>query len=427
MMYNVISMYNWLTIKISKLVLRISKLRGGGSALPGLVLEKLNPSFAKKSLSELPHGVVVVSGTNGKTSTTKMVVKILEDQGLRVFTNRTGSNFLRGVGSSLLQICDSNGKIDADIAVLELDEAHAVHFVQQIQPRYCLLLNVMRDQLDRFGELDKVADMLKKIAQSTTQTVVINREDSHLMKIASELGEKVCYYGYSDLIRQKFKTLDDDNSVSNAPLIVELIDQANNQTNTFMVGNQELRVAMKVSGIYNHFNAAGAIAIAKAVLNDQLDIAKLKNSLENVQPAFGRGEKFTIAGKSIELILVKNPSGFQMSLNSLAKPEAKTLIAINDNYADGRDVSWLWDVNFKALETDEIFATTGSRSKDMANRLKYDEIKVRESESNIEKAVSSLLNSDGDIKQIFSTYTAMLKIRQQLIRLSKKEHYDRSN
>ncbi len=427
MMYNVISMYNWLTIKISKLVLKISKLRGGGSALPGLVLEKLNPSFAKKSLSELPHGVVVVSGTNGKTSTTKMVVKILEDQGLRVFTNRTGSNFLRGVGSSLLQICDSNGKIDADIAVLELDEAHAVHFVQQIQPRYCLLLNVMRDQLDRFGELDKVADMLKKIAQSTTQTVVINREDSHLMKIASELGEKVCYYGYSDLIRQKFKTLDDDNSVSNAPLIVELIDQANNQTNTFMVGNQELRVAMKVSGIYNHFNAAGAIAIAKAILNDQLEIAKLKNSLENVQPAFGRGEKFTIAGKSIELILVKNPSGFQMSLNSLAKPEAKTLIAINDNYADGRDVSWLWDVNFKALETDEIFATTGSRSKDMANRLKYDEIKVRESESNIEKAVSSLLNSDGDIKQIFSTYTAMLKIRQQLIRLSKKEHYDRSN
>ena len=427
MMYNVISMYNWLTIKISKLVLRISKLRGGGSALPGLVLEKLNPSFAKKLLSELPRGVVVVSGTNGKTSTTKMVVKILEDQGLRVFTNRTGSNFLRGVGSSLLQICDSNGKIDADIAVLELDEAHAVHFVQQIQPRYCLLLNVMRDQLDRFGELDKVADMLKKIAQSTTQTVVINREDSHLMKIASELGEKVCYYGYSDLIRQKFKTLDDDNSVSNAPLIVELIDQANNQTNTFMVGNQELRVAMKVSGIYNHFNAAGAIAIAKAILNDQLEIAKLKNSLENVQPAFGRGEKFTIAGKNIELILVKNPSGFQMSLNSLAKPEAKTLIAINDNYADGRDVSWLWDVNFKALETDEIFATTGSRSKDMANRLKYDEIKVRESESNIEKAVSSLLNSDGDIKQIFSTYTAMLKIRQQLIRLSKKEHYDRSN
>lgn len=427
MMYNVISMYNWLTIKISKLVLKISKLRGGGSALPGLVLEKLNPSFAKKLLSELPRGVVVVSGTNGKTSTTKMVVKILEDQGLRVFTNRTGSNFLRGVGSSLLQICDSNGKIDADIAVLELDEAHAVHFVQQIQPRYCLLLNVMRDQLDRFGELDKVADMLKKIAQSTTQTVVINREDSHLMKIASELGEKVCYYGYSDLIRQKFKTLDDDNSVSNAPLIVELIDQANNQTNTFMVGNQELRVAMKVSGIYNHFNAAGAIAIAKAILNDQLEIAKLKNSLENVQPAFGRGEKFTIAGKSIELILVKNPSGFQMSLNSLAKPEAKTLIAINDNYADGRDVSWLWDVNFKALETDEIFATTGSRSKDMANRLKYDEIKVRESESNIEKAVSSLLNSDGDIKQIFSTYTAMLKIRQQLIRLSKKEHYDRSN
>lgn len=427
MMYNVISMYNWLTIKISKLVLAISKLRGGGSALPGLVLEKLNPNFAKKSLSALPYGVVVISGTNGKTSTTKMVVKILEDQNLKVFTNRTGSNFLRGVGSSLLQICDSKGRIDADIAVLELDEAHAVHFVKQIQPKYCLLLNVMRDQLDRFGELDKVANMLKLIAQSTTQTVVINREDSHLTKIARELGNKVSYYGYSDLIRQKFKTLDDDGSISTAPLLVEFVDQASNRTNTFKIGDQQLRVTMKVSGIYNHFNAAGAIAMAKAILDDRLDLDKLRSSLENVEPAFGRGERFSIAGKNIELILVKNPSGFQMSLNSLADQEAKTLIAINDNYADGRDVSWLWDVNFKALGNDQVFATTGSRSKDIANRLKYDEIKVNQSDSNIEKAVSSLLNSDGEKKQIFSTYTAMLKIRQQLIRLSKKENYDRSN
>ena len=139
---------------IGKSVKKVAQLRGGGSALPGLVVEKIDPDFIRRTLEDLPQGVVIISGTNGKTTTTKIVVELLESVGMKVFTNRTGSNFSRGVAAALLNEVDIHGKLDADIAVLELDEAWAVKFVKMVQPRFSLLLNVMRDQLDRFGEID---------------------------------------------------------------------------------------------------------------------------------------------------------------------------------------------------------------------------------------------------------------------------------
>ncbi|MFI5212607.1 MAG: Mur ligase family protein, partial [Candidatus Saccharimonadales bacterium] len=155
---------------LGKAVRYIAQLRGGGSALPGLFVEKIDPDFIRRTLAQLPHGVVVISGTNGKTTTTKMVVQLLESQGLTVFTNRTGSNFTRGVAAALLGEVNNKGVLSADIAVLELDEAHAVRFIRTIPPRYSLLLNVMRDQLDRFGEIDMTAKMLTQIAIKTTDT-----------------------------------------------------------------------------------------------------------------------------------------------------------------------------------------------------------------------------------------------------------------
>ena len=178
----------YFSVPLGKFVRRVSRLRGGGSALPGLVVEKIDPGFMRRTLSTLPHGVAVVSGTNGKTTTTKMVVELLESQGLKVFTNRTGSNFTRGVAAALLGEVDWRGRLDADVAVLELDEAHAVHFVNQVPPRYCLLLNVLRDQLDRFGEIDKTAQLLQHIASKTTGTVVLNREDPRVARIADTYG-----------------------------------------------------------------------------------------------------------------------------------------------------------------------------------------------------------------------------------------------
>ena len=176
----------YFSVPLGKLVRRVSRLRGGGSALPGLVVEKIDPGFMRRTLSTLPLGVAVVSGTNGKTTTTKMVVELLEGQGLKVFTNRTGSNFTRGVAAALLGEVDWRGRLEADVAILELDEAHAVHFVNQVPPRYSLLLNVLRDQLDRFGEIDKTAQLLEHIAAKTTGTVVLNREDPRVARIAGK-------------------------------------------------------------------------------------------------------------------------------------------------------------------------------------------------------------------------------------------------
>jgi len=134
-------------------------------------MEKADPHFMARALAPLPYGVVLVSGTNGKTTTTRMVVELLRGQGLKVFTNPTGSNFTRGVVAALLGAMPLNGRLDADVAVLELDEAHATHFVRTVKPRAALLLNVMRDQLDRFGEIDYTASLLHKVARATTGTV----------------------------------------------------------------------------------------------------------------------------------------------------------------------------------------------------------------------------------------------------------------
>ena len=162
---------------IGKIVKQVARLRGSGSALPGLVVERMDHGYLKRTLEPLREGVILVSGTNGKTTTTKVVTEVLQAVGYKVFTNRTGSNFSRGVISELLPLVNWRGKLDADIAVLELDEAWAVHFVRQVKPRMSLFLNVMRDQLDRFGEIDTAAEMLAKNAAAATDRVVLNRDD----------------------------------------------------------------------------------------------------------------------------------------------------------------------------------------------------------------------------------------------------------
>lgn len=194
------------SVAVGKAARTLTRLRGGsGSAFPGLVVEKIDPSFLARTLAQLPLGVVVVSGTNGKTTTTKMVVELLRGQGLKVFTNRSGSNFTRGVVASLLGETGLSGRLDADIAVLELDEAHAVHFVRAVKPQYALLLNVMRDQLDRFGEIDTTAALLRTVAQATTEAVVLNREDARVAGIADSLAaQDVRYFGLAPKLRSHF-------------------------------------------------------------------------------------------------------------------------------------------------------------------------------------------------------------------------------
>ena len=401
---------------IGKGVKKVARLRGGGSALPGLVIEKIDPKFIQRTLKDLPQGVVIISGTNGKTTTTKIVVELLESVGLRVFTNRTGSNFSRGVAAALLDEVNLRGKLEADIAVLELDEAWAVKFVQMVRPRFSLLLNVMRDQLDRFGEIDNTASLLQKIAEATTDAVVLNRDDPRIFKISKHIQAKKVFFGTTDELLKLMPT--DDNlkygaAIANQSVNVDvLLKKISGQEATLRIDNKEAAVNLKLTGVYNLLNAAAATALARQITGPEVTDTIL-SALENIKPAFGRGETIFLNGTPIELILVKNPSGFRLALLSFAKNSSATMIAVNDNFADGRDVSWFWDVDFSSLK--KVAMISRVRAYDMALRLQYDEVAVEKIDTDITRALDDFINDrPEEPKQIFCSYTAMTAIRRLL-------------
>ncbi|MEI7539800.1 MAG: MurT ligase domain-containing protein [Candidatus Saccharibacteria bacterium] len=412
---------------LGKMVRNVAKLRGGGSALPGLVVERIDHDFIKNTLSTLPLGTVVISGTNGKTTTTKMVVELLESQGLKVFTNRTGSNFTRGVAAALLGDIDIKGHLHTDIAVLELDEAHAVHFVDKIPPRFSLILNVMRDQLDRFGEIDYTTNLLRHIAVATTDTVVLNREDSRIANISKSLDkQKIKFFGLDEKLSSIFPS--DDNlhhssSKHDAAVNADVIlSEFTDNSATFIIDKQKVITNLKLSGVYNIFNAAAALTLVRAIIGEKINQAKLIKALSQTKPAFGRGEKLIIGGQPLELVLVKNPSGFQLGLKSFSPAEYATMIAINDNYADGRDMSWLWDVDFTSLATNGVEQVSGSRAFDMALRLRYDNVPITDTNLDLKKALKHFISNNPDKpKRIYCTYTAMLTLRRSLAKITTVE------
>lgn len=415
-------------IKLGKLIKKAMRLRGGGSALPGLIVEKMSPNFLSQALENLPKGVVVVSGTNGKTTTTKIVVELLRSHGLKVFTNPSGSNFTRGVVASLLDHVDILGKLDADIAVVELDEAHAVHFVRAIAPKYSLILNVYRDQLDRFGEIDSTAKLLSTVVEKTTDGVVLNRDDELVRALGVNVKRdtKLQYFGVSETLLKLFPS-DVNLHGKNTPSATKkqptihandvILSKLTGQKATFKFGEKDEKpVTLKLAGIYNVQNAAAALALSKMILGNSFETKKALNILADVRPAFGRGEAIEVNGEPLEIVLVKNPSGFRLSLASYKGRPAATMIAINDLYADGRDMSWLWDVDFSTFKNTGIPFVTGVRAYDMALRLQYDGIKVGKATTDIAKALDDFLAQSGP-KRIFCTYTAMLALRRELAKV----------
>ena len=421
-----------LTVALGRTARLAARMRGGGSggtAFPGLVMERTDPGFLERTLSRLPRGVIVVSGTNGKTTTTKMVVQLLREQGLKVFTNRTGSNFVRGVLASLLTEVDAAGNLDADIAVLELDEAHAVHFVAQVRPRACLLLNVMRDQLDRFGEIDYTASLLHSIAKATSDVVVLNGDDPRLAAPAflEDVTARVVSFGAGEDLRSLFLSDDDlrtglasprDRGEGPGPRVT--LEAINGQRATVRVDGASHEVDFAIPGVHNLLNACAALGVVLEVLGEDADLPGLLATLGTVQAAFGRGEVLTLDGRPVQLSLVKNPAGFRMGLLSAAAQAQAgevVVVAINDEYADGRDMSWLWDVDFTALRANGVAVITGVRAWDMALRLRYDDVEVTDVEPDLRKAVALMRRAATDADRpmrIFTTYTAMLALRSIL-------------
>ena len=438
-----------LSVSIGKSVRQLARLRGGGSALPGLVVEKLDPGFLARVLGRLPYGVVAVSGTNGKTTTTKMIVEILKSCGLRVFTNKTGSNFSRGVVAAALRECSLRGELDADIAVLELDEAHAMYFIDRVQPRHTLLLNVLRDQLDRFGEIDTTAKFLQRIADATTDGVIVNREDPLLDRIGHRIteqtdaegaGPRVVRFGLTHALRALFPNDDDFHlgetqlDPMTAPVStadVTLVDVGEGRA-SFELDGETLVTDLRLEGLYNSFNAAAALATVRMILADgardsveasvTADARKLLAALSQVRPAFGRGEQLELDGQPLELVLVKNPAGFRLGLASYESSGVDIMIAINDQHADGRDMSWLWDVDFASLAAEGVHTVSGTRAWDMVLRLEHDDVDVVHVIEDLDDALRAFREGTGTRpRRIFCTYTAMLALRTSLSRVTHVE------
>jgi len=193
-------------------------------------------------------------------------------------------------------------------------------------------------------------------------------------------------------------------------------------TATFSIDEQTHKTTLKINGLYNVFNAAAAIATTKAVLQGNFDAAKAIDGLANVSPAFGRGETLMIGGQPLELVLVKNPSGFRLGLQSFPPEGHATMIAINDNYADGRDMSWLWDVDFESLAEVGVSQVSGVRAYDMALRLQYDEVTIAHIEPDLALAIRQFIATNPDTpKRIYCTYTAMLALRKELAKMTQVE------
>jgi len=441
-------------------------------------MEKADPHFMARALAPLPYGVVLVSGTNGKTTTTRMVVELLRGQGLKVFTNPTGSNFTRGVVAALLGAMPLNGRLDADVAVLELDEAHATHFVRTVKPRAALLLNVMRDQLDRFGEIDYTASLLHKVARATTGTVVLNADDPRLAapSFRADLRADVRGFAVSPQLRSVFLSDDELHDsldgctlgqpkkdaeakadtkaepTTEAPLdsvkepgqgepdavaadspakpaekptqpleIVATLEEMMGRHAVIDLAGHRHEVDFAIPGAHNILNATAAMGLVKELLGERTNEAALAASAAKVTAAFGRGELLSIDGQEVELGLVKNPAGFRMSLLSAAAVRSQQppliMIAINDQYADGRDMSWLWDVDFTPLKQAGVSIVTGVRATDMALRLSYDDVAVGKVEADLSQALAQLVKLSREQHRpirILSTYTAMLELRSLL-------------
>src|SRR4051812_41759244 len=421
-----------LAIWLGKLVLLALRAAGRrGTALPGLVVEKAFPRFLARRLARLPLGVVVVSGTNGKTTTTKMVATVLA-QRYRVLTNDTGGNFVRGVITAVVQQSSWRGRTQAEVAILELDEAHAVRFCRVYPPDRLLLLNVLRDQLDRFGEIDTTAQLLGKVAAATTRHVVVNRDDPRLVAVATgavDPAAEVSYFGVAPALRREFPTDEEmyggEVAISDLKAAVELMAVELGETTelTLRIGDAEESLTLHAEGAHNTQNAAGAAALA---LTFGLDPAAIAAGLRAVQPAFGRGQAFSLAGRRVVLQLVKNPAGFRQSLRTVPglRPAA-TVIAINDDYADGRDLSWLWDVEFAPTLQGNAgrLITTGIRAADMAVRLHYDGLTADRIDPDLARAVRQAAAevAPGETVVVFSPYTGMWQLHQALARLTGTE------
>ncbi len=403
-----------IAIAVARLVSRITRMFGrGGTALPGLVALRLDPGLIGKAVSRLPEGVVAVTGTNGKTTTARMIGAMLTGSGRTVVANRTGSNLARGVAAALVDSWRHGGP-GGDIAVFEVDEAAVRHLGEALRPRVLVVTNLARDQLDRYGELATTASHVG-VAVAAAAVAVLAADDPIVAGLASGPEVTVAWFGAVANLREALpddRALygDDADTQVRVDALLRRADPSGDGTAIAVtVDGIAVEAVLQVPGVYNAYNATAALL---AVARLGLDPAVAAHHLAAMPPAFGRGQVVEYRGRRIKVLLVKNPASLNQAIRLLttdAIPRT-VLLAINDLLADGRDVSWLWDAAVESLATTpHRFLAGGTRAADMALRLKYAGI-AAPAEPDLESSLQALVEASqpGDTVYLVPTYTAML-------------------
>ena len=420
--------------------------RGGGTTAPGRVLLRLEPRAIERLGARLEGGSALVSATNGKTTTASMIAAILERAGVPVVGNRAGSNMHWGVATALLD----GGRRKGELGLFEVDEAWLPSVARSLDPKLILLANLFRDQLDRYGELDLVADRWAEVVAGGegSPRLVLNADDPLVADLGRE-REGVVYFGLEDDSQAlpELQHAADSKHCRNcgAAYVYEAVYlghlgryrcprcgrerprphvAAERVEPLGMAGSRlslrtpagPLELRLPLPGLYNAYNAVAATAAALE-LGATLD--HVRAGLEGFAAAFGRFEAIALGPREMWILLVKNPTGANEVLRTLTLEDGQldVWIALNDGIADGRDVSWVWDADFEVLAGRVRRATcSGTRAEEMALRLKYAGI---DAPIAVERDLGRSLDSaaaDGDGRPLYAlpTYTALLELRDLL-------------
>lgn len=443
-----------LAIIITKLTVFGLRLIGrGGTSLPGKVALKICPDIFYK-LSD-KFRIIMVTGTNGKTTTSRIIEGMLEKAGLHYVSNKSGANLASGIATTLISALSLTGKPIAKTALLETDEAAFRTLAPKLKPEIVIVTNFFRDQLDRFGELYTTLNSVREgIKGSPESTLILNADDSLCASLGQNTSNPVIYFGLGDKVYPEdylianadaafcincksryeylsssfghlghFKCPNCGYERPDAQIECTQVLEYDNLSSTIEIQIPAGKIAVKLAlpGLYNIYNALAGAAIGHMLELKEEDLVYV---LEGFECGFGRMETLSVSGRELKMILVKNPTGFNQVLKYLLTQKDKCVIgfAINDKLADGTDISWLWDVDFEILSFMQSkvrrFFVSGTRAEDMAVRLKYagipsDSIFIKHGDTEL---FNSMMEASDENETIYllPTYTAMLDIRKNL-------------
>lgn len=422
--------------------------------MPGLVMSKVDRDVLRSIMRNVKFGSIVITGTNGKTTTARLISSILDRNGYTVLSNASGSNLERGILSSLVEHVDWRGNVEGDIAVLEIDEAELKNVIDKIYCRRLVVTNLFRDQLDRYGELNKLRSLVgESVSKLDTGTRLILNADDPLVRSLDRFAStdvEISFFGMNDNLGSLIK--DDVRDVPNCVICQKRIAYSNYyyshlgnykceecgferakpdlsiktlhlrgmNGSEFELDGREYtgwQMYIPIPGLFNIYNVLGALL---AVENLEINQDLLIDSLVKFKPVFGRFEKFNLAGKDCFLMLSKNPTGFNEMIKIVLDSNEliNVVFILNDNYADGKDISWIWDVNFESVKNRiNWMAAAGNRAEELLLRLKYANLEM--DRVGLEKDMRKLINDISAIDNnepvfVLATYTGMFDFRSVL-------------